>query len=91
MRKINELLGKIAKPKDNEPQPDLAECEDCKWSGDISECVKGEDGDWESGYYEIDECPKCGGVVNYDMSAEVGNKWNEWYENKMEWDYMLKA
>jgi len=53
--------------------PDLAHCSDCGWRGPATECQKGTEGDWESGYYAVDYCPVCedGGCIDdYDFSPE---------------------
>ncbi len=52
---------------------DLCKCEDCGWSGKVSECVKGTDSEgWEYPSYPIDICPKCGesAITDYDFSPE---------------------
>ena len=72
------ILKKI--DPDPEPKADLASCSECGWKGLVSQCVEGQDGDWESGYYEIDLCPVCedGGEIDYDMSEECFRAWEEW-------------
>jgi len=70
-----------AKVEDVEPMPDIAICSNCRWRGKISKCEKGTDGDWESGYYDIDLCPKCddGGCIDdYTMSNKQAKLWEEW-------------
>ena len=69
-----------------QPKPDIAICSDCGWRGPVEECLKGQDGDWESGYFEIDECPKCdngGCIEDYDMTPERLEEYNKWYDRKM--------
>lgn len=69
----------------NEPKPDIAHCSNCDWEGPASECEQEEDGDWESGYYMIDLCPKCedGGCVDdYSMSEERAEEWNVWNNSR---------
>ena len=64
-----------------EPKPDIAICSECGWRGSVEKCIKEQDGDWESGYYEIDECPICkdGGCIdNYDMSPQRFKEWKQW-------------
>lgn len=63
-----------------EPMPDLAECEQCGWSGKVVECIQDEDGDWETGYFQIDTCPKCSGGIEYNMSADVAEEWSKWHK-----------
>ena len=68
-----------------EPIPDIAKCTECGWEGDVGKCGTEQDGDWESGYYNIHTCPECedGGLIeDYSMSEERAKEWNEWYENK---------
>ena len=80
------LFGLITKNSVNiEPLPDIAKCSNCGWSGPVNECIEGEDGDWENGYYSIHECPKCddGGCIDdYEMSIDQAKKWNKWYEKR---------
>ena len=59
---------------ENEKQPDLANCEDCPWSGKVAECDQDEDGTWEYGYFIIDICPKCGGPIEYSFSEDQANE-----------------
>ena len=68
----------------SEPSPDIAECSDCGWRGDVSECDTGQDGDWESGYFEIHLCPMCkdGGCIDYDMSETIAIAWHEWNKQR---------
>ena len=82
MRRLSDILP--VKDNDPEPIPDLASCMDCRWSGKVSDCVKGEDGDWESGYFRTDDCPKCGGAVDYDMSDELLEAWIKWDNRRKE-------
>lgn len=66
-----------------QPEPDIAFCSDCGWRGPIEECLKGQDGDWESGYFEIDECPKCeDGCIEYDMTPERRVECEKWYSDR---------
>ena len=76
--KLKESLDKNKMPK-----PDLAKCTQCGFKGKFEEFDLATDGDWESGYYEILECPKCedGGCVDdYDMSPERAEEWEKWFE-----------
>lgn len=69
-----------------EPRPDIAICSECGWRGPAEGCWQDEEGDWETGYYTIDMCPKCedGGCVDdYDMSPERVNEWWKWETKKM--------
>ena len=75
-----ELLTKL-NPIDPEPIPDIAICSECGWRGPASECESEQDGDWETGYYDVHVCPKCdsGGCIDaYDMSEDQLKKWNAW-------------
>ena len=90
MSKIDDILLKLQLNTNVnvEPQPDLANCSKCGWKGSISECEEGTDGDWESGYYKIHECPICddGGCIDdYDMSDEQLKIWEEWHKQKKEY------
>jgi hypothetical protein len=72
--------------EETEPMPDIAICCICNWKGPTSECPVGQDGDWESGYYNIHLCPKCEGggcIDDYDMTSERAREWNEWYDRKV--------
>jgi len=64
--------------------PDIARCMECGWKGKISKCVREQEGDYESGYYDVDMCPKCkdGGEIDYDMSRKQLKKWEK--KNKIE-------
>lgn len=67
--------------EDPEPGPDVGICSACGWRGSVDECEKGQDGDWETGYHEIDMCPECedGGCVDdYSYSAEQIKKISSW-------------
>jgi hypothetical protein len=78
---LNDLL--FGPAEDPEPLPDIAKCGNCGWEGHPSDCDTEEDGDWESGHYDVHICPKCRSVwIEYDMSPEQGGKWNEWQERK---------
>ena len=70
--------------RSTEPKPDIAICEECGWEGPIHECETGEDGDWESGYYTVDLCPKCedGGCISYSMSDECIEEWEAWEKRR---------
>jgi len=71
--------------KNAEPLPDIAICSQCGWRGPVGECEKGEEGDWENGYYQIDLCPKCedGGCIDdYDMTPERAQEWEKWNRGK---------
>jgi hypothetical protein len=44
-----------------------------------------QDGDWESGYYEVHECPVCmdGGCIDdYDYSPEQAKKLDAWFNKQ---------
>ena len=82
MKKFFELIEE--KDEDKEPAFDIAYCEECGWRGTPSECIAGEEGNWESGYYAVDYCPKCkdGGCVDYDYTPERAKEYDEWYQRK---------
>ena len=76
-----DLLKRLKEKISTKPLADIARCSECGWEGNVSECIKGEEGDWESGYYEIDECPKCedGGCIDdYDYSEDRYKELEEW-------------
>jgi hypothetical protein len=72
--------------KSSEPQPDIAICFGCSWRGKVEDCIIQEEGDYESGYYNVHVCPNCdeedGCISEYDMSEERSEEWNAWYKNK---------
>lgn len=77
------LLSKflIRHRKDPEPIADISKCSECGWKGPISECETEEEGDWETGYYDVHVCPKCedGGCVDdYEMSEGRAKEREEW-------------
>jgi hypothetical protein len=68
-----------------EPLPDIAKCSQCGWKGPVSDCEQDQEGDWESGFYNIDLCPKCddGGCIDdYDYSDEQIKLYNDFHEQK---------
>ena len=72
-------FDELKEEKNLEPTPDIAICESCKWTGNVNECLTEQEGDWESGYYNIDICPKCNEAISdYDMTPETLKKWEEW-------------
>lgn len=74
----------------NEPRPDIAICSQCGWRGPVEECGEDTEGDWESGYYDVDTCPKCsdGGCIDdYDMSEKRAKEWEQWHNKKNEQDF----
>lgn len=72
----------LASNSNVEPPPDIAICDECEWQGKVSECDKDTEGDWETGYYSIDVCPKCSGPVEYDMSDAQGEAWLQWHKKQ---------
>lgn len=42
-----------------QPKMDMCKCSNCGWSGKVSDCEIEQDGDWETGYYDVPMCPKC--------------------------------
>lgn len=68
-----------------EPKPDIGVCSICEGRFMVHELKTEKEGDWETGYYDIHVCPKCPGggcIDDYDMSPEVAEAWNKWYENE---------
>jgi len=68
---------------DPEPKLDIAICSECGWKGPVSECDVENDGDWESGYYEVHLCPKCEDgrcIDEYDFSPKQRKLWDKWNE-----------
>ena len=59
------LFSKLNEVLDPTPHPDMCKCSECGWEGPVHECPTEQEGDWESGYYDIDVCPKCedGGCI----------------------------
>jgi len=79
-RKVSDL-NNIYRELTGEPSADIAICSQCNGRFPISECPTEQDGDWETGYYEVHLCPKCpeGGCVDdYDYSEEQLKKREEW-------------
>jgi hypothetical protein len=72
-------LSNAPEKSDSGPFPDIAVCDECLWKGNINSCSQEQEGDWESGYYYVDVCPKCGGCVEYKMSEARSKEWHEWY------------
>ena len=70
--------------KNLQPKADIAYCQECGWEGSPNDCLKGEEGDWESGYYEIDFCPICedGGAIDYTMTEQRAKAWEQWFKDK---------
>jgi hypothetical protein len=82
-----------------EPEVDLARCSVCEWEGPITDCGTERDGDWETGYYDVDVCPKCedGGCIDeYFMSETRTAEWEAWFQKQPVWhlktypDYLLE-
>ena len=64
-----------------QPPLDIAICSVCGWRGPTSECPKHEDGEWETGLFDVCDCPRCedGGMVDdYDYSPEQHKRYEEW-------------
>ncbi len=78
--------GVVKNHEDIEPQFDIAYCSVCDFRGVIEDCIEEQDGDWESGYFTVHECPKCedhSGEVSYDYSDEHLKLYLKWEkENK---------
>jgi len=63
------------------PPLDIAICSECNRQYKVSDCPKDEEGDWESGYYEVDLCPVCedGGCIDdYCYSPEQLKVFKAW-------------
>jgi hypothetical protein len=78
-------IFKLVDDVKNRPNGDIAVCSECGWRGPISECNVVQDGDWESGYYEVHECPVCmdGGCIDdYDYSPEQAKKLDAWFNKQ---------
>lgn len=59
---------------------DSGECSVCGWSGKLSDAVKEEEGNYQSGYYTAVFCPECedgGCIENFYPSEEAHQKWRE--------------
>ena len=85
--KFEDYCISLSKEINAEPKEDIARCTNCNWSGNVLECELDQEGDWESGYYDIHLCPKCedGGCVDdYSMSEERFKEWDIWHKNKIE-------
>ena len=70
-----------------QPLPDIAICSECEWRGPVSECDLEQDGDWETGFFDVHVCPNCdsGGCIDdYDMSPEQSKKWIAWDKRNKE-------
>ncbi len=74
MSKLSEVWHKTTlADHGKEPGPDMGECSECGWKGPLKDCPMEDDGDYESGYYQVPVCPKCddGGCLDrYDYSPE---------------------
>ena len=78
---INFDIFSLNEDPDPEPQPDLACCSECGWEGPREDCLIDQEGDWETGYYDVDLCPRCedGGCIDdYNMTEERKEEWYEW-------------
>ena len=72
-------------PNPKEPMPDMGRCSDCGWSGPLSKCPMEQDGDWETGYYDVPVCPRCddGGCLDdYYYSWRQWWRWKRWRKKK---------
>lgn len=66
---------------DIEPTPDLGCCSQCGGRYPVAMCPTEQEGDWESGYYDVHVCPYCedGGCIDdYDYTTERFYEWEEW-------------
>lgn len=64
-----------------EPRPDIGCCSVCGEGFPVCDLKTEQDGDWETGYYDIHICPKCpdGGCIDdYTMSVEQAEEWWKW-------------
>ena len=66
---------------DDAPSPDIACCSSCGKEFDIADCPTESEGDWETGYYDVQVCPECpdGGCIDdYNMSSARADEYNEY-------------
>lgn len=73
-------LNNFVQKNKDEPLCDLIHCLSCGWRGKVEEGIYVREGDFESGYYDDRDCPKCdgGGEIEYEMSDEQAKKWFDW-------------
>ena len=66
-----------------EPLPDIAICSQCCGCFPVEECNTEQDGDWESGYYDIHLCPKCddGGCIDDYAFSEIPDPHNATWDD----------
>jgi hypothetical protein len=70
--------------EDREPISNIACCFSCGWKGSVSDCDLDQEGDWESGYYDIHFCPRCGECIDeYEMTEERAEEWIEWNQRRV--------
>ena len=70
----------------NEPDPvlDCGTCSECGWTGKLSDCIKEEEGNYDTGYYWAVYCPVCedgGCIENFYPSAESLAEWKREHEH----------
>lgn len=78
---MTHLFDEVQKIINAEPQPDRAQCSDCKRKFWIKDLETEAEGDWENGYIDVYVCPKCddGGCIdNYQFSAKQAKRWLAW-------------
>lgn len=64
------------------PSCDMARCSDCGGEFLIADCPMEQDGDWETGYFDVPVCPVCedGGCLDdYFCTPERAELINEWW------------
>jgi hypothetical protein len=89
VKRFRELLAEETGEPDPDPEPqsDSCSCEECGWGGKYAEAVEDVEGDYETGYYPVLNCPKCedGGCLDcHGMSAERQEEWNAWEKRQIE-------
>jgi len=74
--KINNDFLNFCRREEENPELflDIAICGVCSWRGPVRKCGTAIDGDFESGYFNVDTCPKCedgGYIESYDISKKT--------------------
>jgi hypothetical protein len=65
---------------DAEPGVDIIRCDACGKTFKLEDCPTIPEGDFESGFFDLHECPECvdGGEPDYARSEERWAEWQEW-------------
>jgi len=75
------FIYKLTKQIESEPSPDLCKCAWCGKYFKVKDLSTEEEGDWETGYYNVHICPVCpeGGCIDvYDYSKKQFKKLIQW-------------